>query len=83
MTFDPQLATAEMQGISIIVQHHLRCSREAKDLKTCLQFLGILTKLAKDAESRVISMKQAHRCECGFVPNKLTVRKCPRCGKEL
>ena len=56
--FNPELSKAELDGIVIKVNHHLRQIQIAKDKRTALYFLDKIAKLERSARVAVRNVRK-------------------------
>lgn len=61
MKFDSQMALAELDKLRILVAHHLRQMRLARDLSTAKTFATLLGKTASDANYAVREIKKVKK----------------------
>ncbi len=82
MTFDKDLASAELASFEILVSHHVRQMRLVRDRTTLLLFATKLGALKGIVEHAAMEIKRERICGCGAIIEK-AVQVCPSCGRDI
>lgn len=69
MRYSPDLASAELEQMSVMVEHHLRHIETANDVRTAQLFSDILNRLAQSANRTLTDCRRAEHA-----------KKCDRCA---